>query len=197
MNKTSLGRTRRRVLLAQGTDGRVDGETPLVGFGEGDLGSRDRGNARGYFCVFVACFLVTACHKAADRAQSGNNAGTPELALDDHTVRVQDSPQGDGGTEGGANCAGGGTLVTGADGGSTTVNSLARSIFTNALCSCDSLAVSGKLKTDGFDSTVGPPDGGTGATVAINGLVNWTAATASSGDLWAGAGLSSVCPPRA
>jgi RHS repeat-associated protein len=145
----------------------------------------------GYFCVFVACFLVTACHKAADRAQSGNNAGTPELALDDRTVRVQDAPQGDGGTEGGANCAGGGTLVTGTDGGSTTVNNLARSIFTNALCSCDSLAVSGKLKTDGFDSTVGPPDGGVGATVAIDGLVNWTAATTIGGDLWAGEGLSS------
>src|SRR5580700_9156121 len=148
-----------------------------------------------YLFVLAAAFLVAGCHRdapsGADVASTHADAAAPELTLDDNGIRVQSSPQGDGGTEGGANCAGGGTLVTGTDGGPTTVNNLARSVFTNALCSCDSLAVSGKLKTDGFDSTVGPPDGGTGATVAVDGLVNWTAATTIGGDLWAGEGLSS------
>jgi hypothetical protein len=87
-------------------------------------------------------------------------------------------------------CSGTGPIPIGTDQCSGDVARL----FRFAACACDSLAVSGVLTTDSFDSTA---DGGAGssASIAANGQVATNAQTSVQGSVWAGGqGLSAGTP---
>ncbi len=69
-------------------------------------------------------------------------------------------------------------------------------LFRFAACACDSLAVSGALVTDSFDSsTDGGSSVGGGASIAANGQVATNAQSTVGGSVWAGGqGLASGTP---
>ena len=82
---------------------------------------------------------------------------------------------------GAPSCAGDPTVVLG-DGGAMP-GDLAQETFQRAICTCTSLTASGGLTTDGFNSTIGPPDGGLGGNVAVNQNVTWSAHASVGGNL--------------
>ena len=82
----------------------------------------------------------------------------------------------------GPSCNGGGDPTTGVDGGTCT-GFLGQSMFKNAVCSCDTIDISGTLTVDAFDSTRGAPAGGAGGSVASNGCESWSGKALISGNL--------------
>ncbi len=88
---------------------------------------------------------------------------------------------------GAARCTGGGApIYDGVDGGLGCTGNLAQVSFRWALCSCTDLDISAPLKTDGYDSTKGPPDGGLGGSVGCDlAPINWSQSVSVGGDLWA------------
>jgi hypothetical protein len=82
-------------------------------------------------------------------------------------------------------CVGGGPPIdVGADAG--CAGNLGQVAFTWALCSCTNLDISAPLTTDAYNSMVGPPDGGLGASVGCDdAIVNWSSSVSIGGDLWA------------
>ena len=77
-----------------------------------------------------------------------------------------------------------GDPTLGIDGGASCSGALAQATFTYGLCACTTIQESESLTTDGFDSTLGGPDGGLGANVGANTGVSWSGASSIGGLLW-------------
>ena len=69
---------------------------------------------------------------------------------------------------------------------------LGQSTFTQAICSCTTVGASAALTTDGFNSTLGPPDGGLGGGVGSDQNENWTQHVTIGGNLQTPGNLSST-----
>lgn len=83
----------------------------------------------------------------------------------------------------GPNCSGSGDPTTGLDGGSSCTGVLAQSTFTHAICSCGAITTSAQVVTDGFNSTLGGPDGGAGGSVGSDQSQTWSNTWRIGGDL--------------
>src|SRR5580692_6962076 len=166
---------------------------------------------RGPWVSFVVCaglLLVAGCRGQSTSGPSPDGVGSvgpgeqpapanPGAPFAVHGPVVVDSvgvdagagEAGDGGAgDAGPNCASAGDPFTGVDsgidGGSSCMGSLGAATFQSALCSCGSLQLSGALTTDGYNSTLGSPDGGIGGNVGANGAVTLSSTTSVGGNLW-------------
>jgi hypothetical protein len=76
---------------------------------------------------------------------------------------------------------GGPPIDAGAGAGCT--GTLGQVDFTWALCSCTNFDISAPLTTDGYNSTLGPPDGGLGGNVGVDETTtNWSSRASIGGD---------------
>jgi len=135
-----------------------------------------------------AALLLAACTNV-DVVAVGGDAAAP----------VADA--GDGPADAGDACDGVGPPVVVGDGpGGRALcgGSVAERAFRYALCSCASIAFSTPVRTDSFDSRMGPysPPGGRGGAVGSNGDVQLSSPMEFGGSLWA-AGPGGVRAPGA
>jgi RHS repeat-associated protein len=94
----------------------------------------------------------------------------------------------------GPNCTGSGDPSTSVDGGATCTGILAQSTFTHAVCSCGTLTASSPFVTDGFNSNLGPPDGGGGGNVGTDSFQVWSNGVTIGGDLATPGNLNASSP---
>ena len=139
----------------------------------------------GILALCAEALVISGCRQ---EVSGGHPGGGDRPVIVDGPSFVQ-SVTIDGGADAGAgdagpNCTGAGDPQTGVDGGASCTGAMAPSVFQYALCSCGTIQASGALTTDGFDSTLGGPDGGAGGSVGANGNVSLSKAIAVGGDLW-------------
>jgi len=117
----------------------------------------------------------SSAHDAAADAVSHDGALTDAVSTEAGPACVNLSdPFGE--VDGGAMCAGGVIAAT----------------FARAVCSCTTVSASAVFSTDGFDSTVGGPNGGPGGDVASDGNETWSSHVTVGGNLITPGNLTST-----
>ncbi len=135
--------------------------------------------------------LLSACScgdDSTDGATDVTDAPEIDMSIPLDAASVDASPD-DGGESMGDFCDGEGPLIIVGDDSSTETDCagrIAERSFRYALCTCEGLVTSHELRTDSFDSDMGPymPPGGDGGSVGTNGGGNATAPWDIGGSLW-------------
>lgn len=137
--------------------------------------------------TLLVLLSACSCETTTSDLTDDRPDGTRDMALD---ATSPDGASGDGGESVGDFCAGEGPLLIVGDEGGVTETECAGRIaersFRYALCTCEGLVTSHSLRTDSFDSSMGPymSPGGDGGSVGTNGGGNSTASWTVGGSLW-------------
>jgi RHS repeat-associated protein len=151
----------------------------------------------GLVAGWISLFVMVGCKSTPSDVTPGSaesaQISSVGTASDTESLRVASALIDGGAKEGGGaadaantgpNCSSSGDPFIDAgmrDGGSCT-GILAQSTFTRAVCSCGTLTTSAPFVTDGFNSTIGPPDGGLGGNVGSDSYEVWSNTVTIGGD---------------
>jgi RHS repeat-associated protein len=157
--------------------------------------SRAAGGSRFFAPGLLGLLMASGCRSSTPTLESGETVERTQtedaLAAPADTAPPIFAPSGSflldtvivdaAASDGGPNCSASGDPTTGMDAGPTCTGALAASVFQNALCSCTTLAASGQLTTDGYDSTKGSPNGGLGGNIGVDTSASWSNQTSIGG----------------